>query len=79
MKILPCKTNSCRGQPAMATKTIFQSAGQMLDPTMKYLCARCGRIQTITSMEFARLPEMTKDQVNAASCDLTWPEAETKG
>lgn len=73
MRLLPCK-GRCRPQPALATKTgILQSAGSMLDPTITYLCRRCGRLTTITSGEFARLPEMTADEIAAASSDLPWP------
>lgn len=68
MKILPCKT--CR-KPALATKDgVFQSAGTLHDPNIRYLCRRCGRTSTLTSMEFAQLPEMTAAEIAADSCDL---------
>jgi hypothetical protein len=71
MRLLPCK-NCGDGQAALATKSgILQSAGQMLDPTMTYLCRRCGRTTTISSFEFAQLPLMTPEQIAADTCDIT--------
>lgn len=70
-RLLPCK--NCR-QPALATRSgILVSAGQMLDRVTSYLCRRCGRLSSITSMEFALLPEMTDDQIAADDCDLPDP------
>lgn len=62
-KILPCK--DCR-QPALATKDgVLQTAGQLFDRVTKYACRRCGRLQSITSMEFAVLPEISVEELRA--------------
>lgn len=68
MKILPCST--CR-QPALATSDgVLQSAGRMFDSQIRYLCRRCGRVSSLTSIEFARLPDMTAAEIAADTCDL---------
>lgn len=46
----------------------------MFDPVMTYICRRCGRSNTITAPEFARLPDMTKEEI--AASDLKQAAAE---
>jgi len=68
MKYLPCV--HCR-KTALATKAgLLQSAGRMIDHSMRYLCVRCGRTTVLSSAEFVRLPDMTADEIRAASCDI---------
>lgn len=56
----------------MATASLVQCIGQMPDPVLRYRCARCGRVATITSSEFALLPHMTAEEIAAPSCDMPW-------
>lgn len=75
MKILPCKGHKCFGRPATASKGgIIHTMGSMRSGVHKYTCRSCGNRNTITSAEFNRLPEMTRDEIDHPSCDLTLPE-----
>lgn len=69
MKLLPCDT--CR-QTALATRAgLLHCAGTLHDPIVKYRCARCGRVTTLTSMQFALLPRMTDEEIDAETCDVS--------
>lgn len=73
-KYLPCRT--C-GSPALATKSgILHTAGRLSSSSISYICKRCGKRSTITSVAFSRLPEMTDDEIAAASCDLPFTAPE---
>jgi hypothetical protein len=66
VKILPC-TALCNGQPALASRKpdTFHTVGTLSSPVYRYACRRCGRISTITSQEFSRLPRMSVDELLA--------------
>jgi hypothetical protein len=73
VKKLPCKT--C-GDVALIRRDpeLYQTAGSIHGPTLRYLCVRCGHLQTLTSPEFARLPRMLEAEIAAATCDISLPK-----
>lgn len=70
-KVLPCEI--CR-EPALMTKDgVLQTAGQLLDRVTKYMCRRCGHLQSITSLEFALLPEISVEDLRANAAIYGFP------
>lgn len=72
-KYLPCGV--CHA-PALATKGgkggkgILHTAGMLSSPSISYLCKRCGQLTTLTAAAFQFLPEMTREEIAAETCDL---------
>lgn len=65
MKLLPCE--HCHA-PALATREGFlHTAGMISDRKIQYLCKRCGHLQQITDLQFARLPEITHSELRSLS------------
>lgn len=61
MRVLPCKSGGqkCGGQPALLTKAgEIYTIGQMVDRSIKYVCARCGLPSRLTADEYHLLPEV---------------------
>jgi ribosomal protein L37E len=72
MRLLPCRT--C-GSTALSSKSpdVPHLMGSISGPLVHYKCARCGRLQSITSMEFNRLPSASTSDLNAAGLALPNP------
>lgn len=71
MRYLPCQI--CH-RPALATREgILHCAGQLSVSPLQYVCKRCGNLMSITISEFMRLPEMTKEEIAAPTCDIDLP------
>ena len=71
MKYLPCDT--CK-ETALATRSgLLHCAGTLHDPVVRYKCVRCGTVTTLTSAQFAVLPRMTDEEIDAETCDVTRP------